>query len=105
MQKKVYLLWWILFVNILDIIVTYYAFHNELPVKEIGPLGASNSALIFGSLFNLFVISLCYYIVKTYKKTKALMFRIFSGLILFWAVFDTAVIINNFWVILQVLRG
>jgi hypothetical protein len=91
-------------VNILDVGVTYYAFHNALPVKEIGPPGASNLGLAVGFIFSTLVTLLCAYVVKVYKE-RNLKFKIFSGLIWAWAIFDTFVIINNFWVISQVLRS
>lgn len=87
--------------NVLDVAITYYAFHNNFPVTEIGPLGASNLALAAGLTFSILVAGLCYWILKNYRGAKTLMFKIFTFLIWSWAVIDTMVIVNNVLVIMN----
>ena len=111
MKRLLYLmLGWILFVNIIDAVTTYYAFHNPLPIEEAGLMRTadgrcSDPVIVFHFVFSLAVLILSFWIVKNHYETqrKSLAFHVFFIVMIIWIILDTRVAINNILVIRQAL--
>lgn len=108
-MKKVtiFLLGWLLIINLIDAGTTYYAFHNNLDVAEVGLLKtadgvATNLAISVHFNFSLLMMGFCFWLVSLAKvNRKSLLFKLLIFMIFIWAILDTIVAVNNILVILK----